>query len=222
VADPEQTGREPPLDRPTHSGASAPAIHIATTFAVTRVVKTLHQTPTHSLESRHPARADATPDRCRACDPTARSVESPAPGRINGAHPLDRPRSAEGGPAAMTRLPRSAAAVTLEGQASEKPESVQKSSCPLSCAAPSSQLGLIPRQPFGSRRVRGTGLTRTHTDLGGLARVTQSRRRVARTEFHGRAADPAGIFVAVLAHELTLTQNSSARLAFTNARSRAP
>lgn len=56
----EPPGREPPLDRPTNCGAAAPAVGVATTLAVARIVHTLDDAPAHSTESR------LQPIRCRA------------------------------------------------------------------------------------------------------------------------------------------------------------
>jgi hypothetical protein len=49
---PEQSGGEPPLDRPTQSGTATPAVGIATTLAVAGIVDTLEHTPAHHVESR--------------------------------------------------------------------------------------------------------------------------------------------------------------------------
>jgi hypothetical protein len=57
MVDAEEAGWEPPLDGSTNRGAAAPALGIATTTQVARVMNALNERPTHFNPIRNPTRS---------------------------------------------------------------------------------------------------------------------------------------------------------------------
>jgi hypothetical protein len=51
VVQPDDPAGEPPPDRPAHSCAPAPAVGIATTLAIARIVDSLEETAAHKVQA---------------------------------------------------------------------------------------------------------------------------------------------------------------------------